>query len=513
MAQPKLTPQPRFFQEFGRLFREFLHSPSERKCVYCADEAGHITPSGKSRRVLASRVVQERAARYGHDLRLENVDFDELGVLDSGSHEAVLHVRVHTKRLGARLDDDCTPPKNSVSSSVSVEPAMAGAHKSYRNEGKQERQVALFPKLLEEVAERRAALEKGYDWPDYKSRRTPEFRAALAAATADRIGGTPQEARRYFDEVLAKYPECFWIDGCAAPLVRDHVISFRLKEGAKPVARQPIPVSPYDDTRVEFHIEENVKLGKLRKIDARKEGLPEWSTPVFVVDQDAKGVLGRLVCAYGPVNKELEISTFPSADPTRAFALAAFKEHHTVVDAIWGYTQFQLDEATRRVLVICSRSGLYEWLRVPFGPAPAPAQMQSYVAQRFGALRNTRGQEFASPCMDDILVSSATLEEHVDDCQCLCKSASGSGFEFKARKGQYNQKEIEFWGCICDAQGRRVQPRKVKQLSEWPEPKSSDAVNSFLCFVNYLREYLEPTWLKWEQVLKPFRKKTADFGI
>ena len=41
-------------------------------------------------------------------------------------------------------------------------------------------------------------------------------------------------------------------------------------------------------------------MGKLRKIDIQKEGLPEWSTPVFVVDQDAKGALGRLLCAYGP---------------------------------------------------------------------------------------------------------------------------------------------------------------------------------------------------------------------
>ena len=109
---------------------------------------------------------------------------------------------------------------------------------------------------------------------------------------------------------------------------------FRLKPNAKPVARQPIPLSPFDDMRVEYHIEENVAQGKLRKIDCMKEGLPEWSTPVFVVDQDAKGLLGRMVCAYGPLNKQLEITMFPPADPERAFAIAAFRDHHTLVDAI-----------------------------------------------------------------------------------------------------------------------------------------------------------------------------------
>ena len=81
-----------------------------------------------------------------------------------------------------------------------------------------------------------------------------------------------------------------------------------------------------------------------------KEALPEWSTPVFIVDQEAKGLLGRMVRAYGPVNSRLEITTFPSADPQVAFDIAAFKKHHTVVDAIWGYTQFLLDDSTKRLL-------------------------------------------------------------------------------------------------------------------------------------------------------------------
>ena len=112
--------------------------------------------------------------------------------------------------------------------------------------------------------------------------------------SADKIGGSPEEQKRFFDKVIATYPECFWIDGCDAPRVRNHKIRFRVKPGSKPVARQPIPLSPYDDMRVEFHIAEAVAEGKLRKIDVLKEPIPEWSTPVFVVDQDAKGMANGL---------------------------------------------------------------------------------------------------------------------------------------------------------------------------------------------------------------------------
>ncbi len=82
------------------------------------------------------------------------------------------------------------------------------------------------------------------------------------------------------------------------------------------------------------------------------------------------------------------------------------------MDAIWGYTQFAIDKETKKMLTICSKSGVYEWQRMPFGPAPAPAEMQGYVATKFGALRDNDNLKFCTPCMDNLKISSITLEEH-----------------------------------------------------------------------------------------------------
>ena len=67
---------------------------------------------------------------------------------------------------------------------------------------------------------------------------------------------------------------------------------------------------------------------------------------------------------------------------------------------------------------------------MPFGPAPAPAEMQSYVANKFGSLRNRRGEEFVSPCMDDIKISSETFEEHIEEVCILNEEARSDSFEF-----------------------------------------------------------------------------------
>ena len=86
-------------------------------------------------------------------------------------------------------------------------------------------------------------------------------------AVKDNVGGSPEEQQAFFDRVIAVHPQQFWLEGCAAPCVRGTVISFKLKPGAKPVAREPIPMSPCNTMRAEYHLEEWSVQGKIRKND------------------------------------------------------------------------------------------------------------------------------------------------------------------------------------------------------------------------------------------------------
>ncbi len=99
-----------------------------------------------------------------------------------------------------------------------------------------------------------------------------------------------------------------------------------------------------------------------------------------------------------------------------------------------GLTQFVLDEPTQRILTVCHRSGLYVWLRMPFGPAPAPAEMQSYVARVLGVLRSrVTGEPFCTPLMDDIHASSPDFTTQIDDVCLICETAE-KHYDFNSRK-------------------------------------------------------------------------------
>ena len=86
--------------------------------------------------------------------------------------------------------------------------------------------------------------------------------------------------------------------------------------------------------------------------------------------------MGRMICFYGVAKHCQEAPAFPSADPRRVFEMAAGRSHHSVVDAIWGYT---LDDETKTLLLVRTESGLYEWQRMSIDVSPAPAGLVTCV--------------------------------------------------------------------------------------------------------------------------------------
>ena len=66
--------------------------------------------------------------------------------------------------------------------------------------------------MLKEIEKKRMERENGAHFT-VEERFGLEFRRELAQASMSRIGGTDEEKREFFDEVVAKYPDVYWIQG------------------------------------------------------------------------------------------------------------------------------------------------------------------------------------------------------------------------------------------------------------------------------------------------------------
>ena len=165
------------------------------------------------------------------------------------------------------------------------EPLEAAGVTNYRDQGKKEKQAARMPELLETIRKAKEALGSGVKYPSWESRKSEEYLTEIKRLCDQSIdpardggarrrleGKTAQERQQMWNEVIVKNTECWWIDGCAAPTVKGYKVNMEAKENAVLVAMQPIPLSPYDRARVQYHIWEAIALGKMREVDTVKEG-------------------------------------------------------------------------------------------------------------------------------------------------------------------------------------------------------------------------------------------------
>lgn len=102
------------------------------------------------------------------------------------------------------------------------------------------------------------------------------------------------------------------------------------------------------------------------------------------------------------------------------------------IDLSDAYLQLELYELSKEFSKINTPYGLYQFQRLPFGIASAPAIFQKLIDQLIAGLSKTGGY------LDDIVVSGETAEEHLRNLELFFERLSEVGPKmsiFSARGG------------------------------------------------------------------------------
>ena len=112
--------------------------------------------------------------------------------------------------------------------------------------------------------------------------------------------------------------------------------------------------------------------------------------------------------------------------------------------------------------------------------------------------------------VDDILVIGETYEEFKDNVSRFLDRCVEKDLHLNADKFKLDCDTVTFFGHLLTKDGMKPDPKKVKDIREWPVPKDIKEFQSFLGAVNYLARFI-PHLSALRAPLQDLLKKENEF--
>ena len=257
----------------------------------------------------------------------------------------------------------------------------------------------------------------------------------------------------------------------------DHEI--KLEPGKQPTFGPIYALSEKELEALRKYLDENMKKGFIRKSQS-----PAGYPILFVPMKD--GTL-RLCVDYRKLNNITVKNRYPLPNIGELQTRLGKAKYFTKLDLRGAYNLIRMKEGEEWKTAFRTRYGHYEYQVMPFGLTNAPATCQEMINDTLRKYLDI----FVIAYLDDILIYSESLKEHVQHVQRIFECLKERNLKLKPEKCEFHKKEVNFLGFIIGQHGIRIDPEKIKAVREWKAPTNIKELQSFLGFVNYNRKFIK----------------------
>ena len=193
-----------------------------------------------------------------------------------------------------------------------------------------------------------------------------------------------------------------------------------------------------------------------------------WSFPIVIVSKKDGG--HRFCVDFRALNITKPLA-YPLPLIDDILALLGKSTYFSTLDLRSGYWQVALDEADREKTTFACHVGLNQFRVMPFGLANAPGIFQRLMSVVLVGL-----ELFAIAYLDDILIFSASVDEHLKHLKTVFAQLRKHKQKIKLSKCQFMKKETKYLGFVIEESGVHPHIDKVEVIRAMPEPRT-DLIN------------------------------------
>ena len=224
------------------------------------------------------------------------------------------------------------------------------------------------------------------------------------------------------------------------------------------------------------------ELDKLVDLGICYRGKSEWSSPLLVTTKPNGG--WRVCGDYRRVNARTTDDRYPVRTLQDFTSELHGKSVFSKIDLMKGYHQIPVADGDIKKTAVITPFGLFVFPRTPFGLKNAGQDFQRLMDEILGDIPRI------FVYIDDILVASENLEQHLQDLKIVFEALSENGLVVQRSKCVLGQSSLEFLGYHVDSNGIAPLPDRVKAIRATAPPTSIKELQRFLGMVGYYRRFI-----------------------
>ena len=112
--------------------------------------------------------------------------------------------------------------------------------------------------------------------------------------------------------------------------------------------------------------------------------------------------------------------------------------------------------------------------------------------------------------IDDVLVLSRTLKEHMEHLRLVLERLGAANLKLKPAKCCFARKEVDYFGHVITPSGLKPNHKIVVAVQEFPLPKDIRELRRFLGLASYYRKFI-PQFSQIAEPLHNLTRKEVEF--